>query len=129
MFKKVVLGALICATSMFGMSLTQLNSANKADLMKINGIGAVKAAAILKERKKGKFTSFKDLTRVDGIGVQTAANLKDDVTSAKGVKKVKKSASKKVKKSASKKVKKSTSKKVAKKVSSKKSAKDMKKVT
>ena len=48
--------------------------------MQIKGIGEVKAAAIVKERRKGKFKSFDDLAqRVPGIGDQTAANIKHGV--------------------------------------------------
>ncbi len=95
MFKKIIVGFLVCATTMlFGMSLNQLNSASKAELMEISGIGEVKADAIIKERKKGNFTSFEDFQRVEGIGEQTAENVKNDVKSASDVKKVKKSTKK-----------------------------------
>ena len=61
MLKKVIAGLLILATSsLFGMSLNKLNSASKAELMMINGIGEKKADAIIKERRKGKFKSFED---------------------------------------------------------------------
>ena len=80
MFKKIIAGFLVLATStLFGMSLNQLNSASKAELMEINGIGEAKASAILKERKKGQFKSFKDFQRVEGIGEQTATNVKNNV--------------------------------------------------
>lgn len=80
---------MLFATVSFGMSLSKLNSASKADLMEINGIGEVKAAALIKERRKGKFKSFTDLQdRVEGIGEQTAANIKGDVKNANDVKKV-----------------------------------------
>ncbi len=83
MVKKVIAGFLVLATStVFGMSLKQLNSASKTELMEINGIGEAKASAILKERKKGKFKSFEDFQRVDGIGEQTAKNVKNDVKHA-----------------------------------------------
>ena len=96
MFKKVIAGFLVLATStVFGMSLSALNSASKAELMEINGIGDVKATAIIKERRKGKFKSFSDFERVEGIGEQTAANVKNNVKSASDVKKVKKSTKKK----------------------------------
>ena len=118
MTKKLIMGFLVLSTSLlFGMSLSKLNSASKEDLMQINGIGEKKAAAIIKERKKGKFKSYDDLTaRVGGIGVQTAANIKNDVKAGEKVKKVKKTAKKKVKKptvkkeAAKKRVSKSTSK-------------------
>jgi len=80
MLKKIIAGFLVLATStLFGMSLKQLNSASKAELMEIKGIGESKATAILNERKKGKFTSFDDFQRVKGIGEKTAKNVKDDV--------------------------------------------------
>lgn len=96
MLKKVIVGFLVLATStLFGMSLSELNSASKAELMEINGIGEAKASAIIKERKKGKFKSFEDFQRVEGIGEQTAANLKNNVKSSADVKKVTKSKKKK----------------------------------
>ncbi len=95
MFKKIIVGFLVLATStLFGMSLNQLNSASKTELMEINGIGEAKASAIIKERKKGKFKSFEDFQRVEGIGEQTAANVKNDVKSSADVKKVKKTSKK-----------------------------------
>ena len=92
MVKKVIVGFLVLATStVFGMSLNQLNSASKVELMEINGIGEAKATAIIKERKKGKFKSFEDFQRVEGIGEQTAANVKKNVKSSSDVKKSTKS--------------------------------------
>ena len=89
MFKKVIAGFLVLATStVFGMSLNKLNSASKTELMEINGIGDAKASAIIKERKKGKFKSFEDFQRVEGIGEATAKNVKNDVKSASKEKKV-----------------------------------------
>ncbi len=90
MLKKVIVGFLVLATStLFAMSLNQLNNASQADLMEISGIGEAKAKAIIKERKKGKFKSFEDFQRVEGIGEQTSTNVKNNVKSSKDVKKVK----------------------------------------
>ena len=98
MLKKIIAGLLLFGTVTFGMSLTKLNSASKAELMEINGVGEVKAAEIVKQRRKGKFKSFADLQeRVDGIGEQTADNIKRDVKVANDVKKVKKTTKKKMK--------------------------------
>jgi len=103
MLKKVIAGMLVIATSsLFGMSLNKLNSASKADLMEINGIGEAKASAIIKERKKGKFKSFEDFQRVEGIGEETAKNVKNDVKIKKEPKSTKKATKKKTKKKKSK---------------------------
>jgi competence protein ComEA len=101
MLKKVIAGFLVLATStLFGMSLKQLNSASKTELMEINGIGEAKANAIIKERKKGKFKSFEDFQRVEGIGEQTAKNVKNDIKSKSksDVKKIHKNTKKKTSK-------------------------------
>ena len=135
MLKKVIAGFLVLATStLFGMSLGQLNTASKSELMEINGIGEVKANAIMKERRKGKFKSFSDFERVEGIGEQTAANVKNNVKSASDVKKVKKTTKKKSTKKSTKKTKtskKDTKEKTKKKTKTKtsKSKKDKKSKT
>jgi competence protein ComEA len=80
MYKKIIAGFLIFATSaLFGMSLDQLNSASKVELMEVKGIGATKAEAIIAERKNGAFTSFDDFQRVKGIGAKAALNVKEYV--------------------------------------------------
>ena len=104
MLKKVMAGLLVLATSsLFGMSLNKLNTASKAELMMINGIGEKKADAIIKERRKGKFKSFEDFQRVEGIGEETAKNVKNDVKVKKEVKETKKSRKKNSKKKTEKK--------------------------
>jgi competence protein ComEA len=80
MFKKIIAGILLLSVStLFGMSLDKLNTATKAELMEIKGIGEKKADAIIKERRKGKFRSFKDFQRVAGVGEATARNVRNDV--------------------------------------------------
>ena len=100
-------GLLIFATTtVFGMNLSQMNKASKADLMQINGVGEVKAEAIIKERRKGKFKSFGDLSsRVKGIGKQVSANIKNGTKSTDKVTKLdaKKAKELKAKKAATKK--------------------------
>ena len=88
MLKKVIVGFVVLATtSVFGMSLNQLNSASKTELMEIKGIGAAKATAIIEERKKGKFKSFEDFQRVKGVGDKITINVQNDVKSSSHVKK------------------------------------------
>ncbi len=45
-----------------------INTASKEELMKLPGVGASTADAIIAERKKGKFKSIQDLKRISGIG-------------------------------------------------------------
>ncbi len=91
MLKKVIAGVLILSlTSLFGMSLKELNKADKSELIQIKGIGEAKADAIIKERKKGKFKSFEDVTRVKGVGEAIANNIKHDVKVKEEPKKSKK---------------------------------------
>jgi len=74
-----MVAAVVCAaTSVFGMSLSQLNGASKAELMEINGIGESKADAIMKARK---FKSFDDVLKVKGVGEKLVSNIKNDVKS------------------------------------------------
>lgn len=95
MFKKIIASmAIVTATSLFGMSINDLNKASKEELMAIKGIGASKAEAIIAERKKEKFKSVEDVTRVKGIGEVTAANIKNDVKSGAKKSEDKKSAKK-----------------------------------
>jgi competence protein ComEA len=78
MIKKIVVGCVVfAATSLFGMSIDELNSASKSELMEIKGIGEAKAEAIITERKKGKFTSFEDFQRVKGVGEKMALTVKN----------------------------------------------------
>ena len=96
MLKKMVLGLmLLSSTTLFGMSLSKLNSATKSELMEINGIGEKKADAIIKERKKGKFKSFDDFMRVKGVGERVSNKLQNDIKSSKKLQKTKKRVSKK----------------------------------
>lgn len=79
MLKKVIVGFVVLATtSVFSMSLNQLNSVSKVELMEINGIGESKADAIIKARK---FNSFDDVLKVKGVGEKLVSNIKNDVKS------------------------------------------------
>jgi competence ComEA-like helix-hairpin-helix protein len=58
-----------------------VNTAERADLEKLNGIGPVKAQAIIDYRaKNGPFRSLDDLDKVPGIGKATLEKVREDVT-------------------------------------------------
>ena len=58
-----------------------INTATKAELTSLAGIGPAKAEAIIKHRKaKGPFKSLDELKNVEGIGEKIFAKIKADVT-------------------------------------------------
>lgn len=90
MLKNIIVGCVVLATSsLYGMSLEELNSASKVELMEIKGIGVgeAKATAIIKEREKGEFKSFEDFQRVKGVGEKMALKVKNSVKASHDVKK------------------------------------------
>jgi len=79
MLKRMLALALLSASLLYGMSVSELNKASKEELMKIKGVGEKKADAIIKYRKKTKFTSVEDVTKVKGVGESLAQNIKKDI--------------------------------------------------
>ena len=69
------------AASADGTQPVNINTASAAELAAINGLGAVKAKAIVAYREQnGPFKSVDDLKEVKGIGDQMLAKLRPQVT-------------------------------------------------
>ena len=82
--KKMLLALLallaLLSFSLSALAAVNINTATQADLENLQGIGAVKAKAILDYRKKnGNFKSIDDLDKVDGIGPVTLKNIRKDI--------------------------------------------------
>lgn len=81
--KNILLALLVAALFYAGSALAavNINTANVEQLQSLPNIGAVKAEAIVKERKaNGPFESVEDLTRVKGIGDKTVEKIGSDAT-------------------------------------------------
>ncbi len=71
----------VMTTSAVNNYLVNVNTADKETLMDLNGIGEVKAQAIIDYRgENGKFKSVDELLKVPGIGEKTLAKFRDEVT-------------------------------------------------
>lgn len=64
-----------------GAGLVNINTASESELGAISGIGAGKAAAIVKYRQEnGSFSSIEDIMKVSGIKEGTYEKIKDKIT-------------------------------------------------
>jgi len=74
------LGGCLCWAAVAFAAL-DINSATAQELTSLQGIGPVKARAIVEYRQKnGPFHSTKDLDKVKGIGRKTLEKLGRDIT-------------------------------------------------
>ena len=80
--KKMLLALFVFLSfSINALAGVNINTATQAELESLNGIGPVKAKAIIDYRKKnGEFKSVDDLEKVDGVGKATLSNLRKDVS-------------------------------------------------
>jgi competence protein ComEA len=84
MFKKLLA---FIATMYVAMAFAavEVNTATSAELDSIKGIGPVKSALILSERKKAPFKDWNDfVTRVKGVGTDSAATFSADGLTVNG---------------------------------------------
>ncbi len=85
MIKKLLIVMLLLSTYL--IAAMNVQTASKAELMSISGIGEKKANAIIKYRKTDKLKSTDDLLKVKGIGKGIIRNVKGNVKSkTKGAK-------------------------------------------
>lgn len=63
-----------------GKTLININTADKNELMKITGIGEIKAEKIIEYREKNKFQKIEDIIKVNGIGKKTFEKIKNEIT-------------------------------------------------
>ena len=61
-------------------SKININEASIDELSTLNGIGKSKAEAIIEYRKKTKFKTIEDIMKVDGIGENLFAGIKENIT-------------------------------------------------
>lgn len=77
----------ILAMMVIGISLlfgaVDINTANKGQLMNLNGIGDKKADAILQYRKEHCFKNVDDMVLVKGIGKKFIEKNRKDLTASK----------------------------------------------
>src|SRR4051812_44716639 len=80
MRKVLVLFAALLAYAGFAFAAVNINTATKEQLESLNGIGPVKAQAIIDYRtKNGRFKSPEDVKNVTGVGDATFEKIRGDI--------------------------------------------------
>ena len=77
MIKKIIIAMFVLSTYL--VAAMNVQTASKAELMSIAGIGEKKANSIIKYRKTNKLKSADDLLKVKGIGKGIVKNVKGNV--------------------------------------------------
>lgn len=74
-------GGMLLFMASTAWAAVNVNTATAAELQALDGVGEVKAQAIVDYRKaNGKFESKSDLAKVDGIGAATLDGIRSEVT-------------------------------------------------
>ena len=95
MHKKII-AFLACLPLSLALAGVEINQASEADLDGIKGLGPATTRLILAERQKAEFKSWADLiSRVKGLGENSAAKLSEAGMSVNGVSYMPKSGSNK----------------------------------
>lgn len=83
---RIILLSLLLSTSfhLYAAQPVNINTADRATLMTIKGVGEQRADAIIAYRKKhGPFAKVEDLTQVSGIGRSTVESNRESLTVGK----------------------------------------------
>lgn len=81
-----IIAFLACLPLSLALAGVEINQASEADLDGIKGLGPATTRLILAERKKAEFKSWADLiSRVKGLGENSAAKLSEAGLSVNGV--------------------------------------------
>ena len=94
--RKKIIAFLACLPLSLALAGVEINQASEADLDGIKGLGPATTRLILAERQKAEFKSWADLiSRVKGLGENSAAKLSEAGLSVNGVSYMPKSATNK----------------------------------
>ena len=78
MFRKIVIGLMLCSSFSLAMSVGMVQTIEKEKLGCIKGLGVKRVEAIVSYRKSHELSSLEELLNVKGIGKGILKNIKED---------------------------------------------------